>query len=90
MAGFFAQVINTTRSFFADRGGPIAMAQVRWTNDSLFIIWPCSPARQARPHLFHCFPKRQVENELHTSDAAYVSFCGSLAAEYMLGNQWGV
>ena len=35
-------------------------------------------------------PKRQVENELHTSDAAYVSFCGSLAAEYMLGNQWGV
>lgn len=30
-----------------------------------------------------------MENELHTQDTAYVAFCGSLASEYMLGNQWG-
>jgi beta-galactosidase GanA len=57
MSDFFAQVINVTRPYFADRGGPIAMAQ--------------------------------VENELHTTDTAYVTFCGALANEYMLGNQWG-
>jgi hypothetical protein len=28
MSTFFAQVINVTRLYFADRGGPIALAQV--------------------------------------------------------------
>ena len=28
MTTFFAKVVNTTRAYFADRGGPIALAQV--------------------------------------------------------------
>lgn len=56
MSAFFAKVITSLRGYFADRGGPIALAQ--------------------------------VENELHTGDTAYVAYCGQLAAQYPLGNQW--
>lgn len=50
MAAFFNKVVAQTRTagFWADQGGPIALAQ--------------------------------VENELHTSDDAYVEWCGELAA----------
>lgn len=52
-------VLNITREFrdaFADRGGPIVLAQ--------------------------------IENELHTSDQAYVDFCGELATETGTAIPW--
>lgn len=56
MGTFFQQVVNLTRPFFADKGGPIAIAQ--------------------------------VENELSTSDNAYVDWCGQLAADNEYGQAW--
>jgi hypothetical protein len=46
------------RDLFADKGGPIIMAQ--------------------------------VENELHTSDQAYVKFCGELAVKTNVPVAWGM
>ena len=54
-----ALVMNATREFrdfFADRGGPIVLAQ--------------------------------VENELHTSDQAYIDFCGALTVETGVSVPW--
>lgn len=56
MGTFFQQIVNLTRPFFADQGGPIAIAQ--------------------------------VENELATTDDAYVDWCGQLAAANEYGQAW--
>ena len=56
MSAFLLNITREFRDDFADRGGPIVLAQ--------------------------------VENELHTSDQAYVDFCGQLAAETGTAIPW--
>lgn len=56
MRSILLNVTTEFRGYFADRGGPIVLAQ--------------------------------VENELHTSDQAYIDFCGALVEETKTAIPW--
>jgi hypothetical protein len=83
MGTFFNRVIATVRDFFADRGGPIALAQVRVSLTCL--VCGCAGESETRFNRWS-----QVENEYNGGDSAYVDWCGELAANATFGNQYEV